>query len=464
MTDVIAGQTVTLLSQWYDFSGGSLVNLDATPSIAITSIATGATALATTTSGVTHPGTGSYGYAWTPASSLAAGAYLATWSGLKSGAPVTATETINVIALYSGTAANFSEEGVCYCTREQVKRALDVKETARSDAQIDRAIRSARQDIDARMNRVFYPTDATKRFDWPNFQYAYPWRLWLDQSELAAIPTSVTSGGVQIPLSACNFEPANSGPPYNYLELRRDQSYSFGVGSTPQRDIAITGTWAGCPADTDPAGQLAAAVSSTTVTSVTVTDGSLVGVGDLLVVDSERMLVTGRASNDTGQTLVSGATTANPGDNAVTVQDGTQVHVDEVIQLDSERMLILDITGNTATVKRAWDGTVLAAHTAGAHVYAFRTLTVRRGMLGTTAATHSNATACSIHHVPALINALAVAEAENRLLQEIAGYARTVRTEASTGNTTSPVSATALNDLRDRAFTAHGRKARQRAV
>jgi len=31
MTDVIAGQPVTLLSQWYDFEGGSLTDLDATP-------------------------------------------------------------------------------------------------------------------------------------------------------------------------------------------------------------------------------------------------------------------------------------------------------------------------------------------------------------------------------------------------------------------------------------------------
>jgi hypothetical protein len=351
----------------------------------------------------------------------------------------------------------------CYCTREQVQRALDIKLTARNNQQIDRAISSARRDIDSHMHRVFYPTDAIKRFDWPNFQYAYPWRLWFDQWELAAIPTAVTSGGVTIPLAACNFEPVNSGPPYNYLELRRDLPYSFGVGSTPQRDVAITGTWAGCAADTSPAGALAAAVSTTTATTVTVTDGSLVGVGDLLIADSERMLVTGRASTDTGQTLASGAATANPGDNALTIPDGTQVHVDEVIQVDSERMLVYDITGNIATVKRAWDGTVLATHSASARIYAFRTLTVRRGMLGTTAATHTTATACTIHSVPALINDLAVAEAENRVLQEIAGYARSMPSDAG-GSKAVQARLDALNDLRDRAYTAHGRKNRIRVI
>jgi hypothetical protein len=462
MTDVIAGQTVTLLAQWFDFSGGALTDLDATPTIAVTSIATGATALAATASGVTHPGTGSYGYAWTPATTLTPGLYLATWSGLKSSAPVTATETITVTAPGTPTGSNPDADGICYATREEVQRALDIKGIASNSAQTDRACRAASRDIDSQMQRVFYPTSTTHYFDWPSFQYAYPWRLWLDQWELADIPTALTSGGVTIPLTACNFEPVNSGPPYTYVELRRDQPYSFGVGSTPQRDIAITGTW-GYTADTKPAGQLAAAVTSTTATSVTVTDGSLVGVGDLLIIDSERMLITGRSSTDTGQTVLAGGTTVSPADNAVTVTDGTQVHVGEALQIDAERMLILDVTGNIATVKRAWDGTVLAAHTVGARIYAFRTLTVQRGQLGTTAATHGNASAASIHRVPALIKDLAVAEAEDQVLQEIAGYARTVPSQS--GNSKSlPASTNALEDLRKRAYGAYGRKARSRVI
>ena len=120
MTDVIAGQTVALLSQWYDFEGGGLTDLDATPTIAVTSVATGATAL-TTTSGVTHPGPGSYGYAWTPAASLTPGTYLVTWSGLKSAAPVTATETVVVVAPASSEDTNTSPEGIWYATREEIK-------------------------------------------------------------------------------------------------------------------------------------------------------------------------------------------------------------------------------------------------------------------------------------------------------------------------------------------------------
>jgi hypothetical protein len=148
MTDVIAGQSVSLLGQFYDFLGGSLTDLDATPTIAVTSIASGTTALAATTGGVTHPGPGSYGYAWTPSSSLTPGDCLVTWSGLKSGAPVTATETVTVYAPASAAATNTSPDGIWYATREEIKAELDVKETARSNARIDRALADATRRVE----------------------------------------------------------------------------------------------------------------------------------------------------------------------------------------------------------------------------------------------------------------------------------------------------------------------------
>lgn len=347
----------------------------------------------------------------------------------------------------------------CYCTREDVQRAPDYKTTARATGKIDRAIQSAARDIDGRMHRVFYPTDATRYFDWPNFQYAYPWRLWLDQWELAGLPTAVTSGGVAIPLEACNFEPVNSGPPFTYLELRRDLSYSFGNGPTPQRDIAITGPY-GHSMATAPAGQLAAAISSTTATTVTVSDGSLVGVGDLLIADTERMLVSGRANTSTGQTVLAGLTTATQADNAITVADGTQLHADKVIQVDSERMIILDVTDDTVTVQRAWDGSVLTTHTVGATIYAPRLLTVARGQLGTAAASHADGLPVSVHRAPSTIRDLAIAVAVDKVRQETGGYTD----PQGTGPGAVKALGKALPDLWDAAVEAYGRKARSRVI
>lgn len=345
----------------------------------------------------------------------------------------------------------------CYCTREDAKRALDINETARNNAQVDRAIDAASRSIEGLLHRVFYNTDATKYFDWPNWQYAYPWRLWLNQNELAATATAVTSGGVTIPVNQIFFEPVNYGPPYSSIELDRSTSNSFGHGSTPQREIAITGTF-GYWSRTVPAGTITASISSTSVTSVSISNANLVGVGDVLTIDSERMLVTDRSMVDT-TVAFTGPTTASAADNVIAVASGTAFAVGEVLLLDSERMLIVDIASNNLVVKRAWDGTVLASHTTGT-IYASRSLTVTRGFGGTTAATHSSSTAISVADIPGLVRQLAVAEAVVSLTQESGAYAAT---QGSSDNAASGFGA-ALPDLRERAVRTYGRKSRSRAI
>ncbi|MEV6181348.1 hypothetical protein [Streptomyces sp. NPDC052015] len=461
MTEVIAGQTVTLLAQFYDFEGGTLTDLDATPSIAITSIATGSTALAATTSGVTHPGTGSYGYAWTPSSALAPGAYLATWSGLKNAAAVTATETITVTAPATAEDTNTSPAGIWYATREDVMRALDVKLTARNSAQIDRALESASRGVEDLCHRRFYPVQATRYFDWPSSQYRPSWRLWLDDNELISL-TTLVSGGVTIPSTDYFLEPNRSGPPYSRIEIDLDSSAAYGGGDTHQRDIQVTGLFGYRNTETQ-VGALAEALdASETAVDVNAATSAVVGVGSIVRVDSERMIVTGRQMLDTGQNVGGSGLTILPNNVTLTVSDGTAFAVDEILLVESERMLIVDIAGNNLTVIRAWDGSVIAAHAAGVDIYAARRLTVRRGALGTTAATHADATSLHRWDPPGLVRDLTIADAINRVLQEQAGYARTSKT--STGAKSVSVETLSLETLRTQTYTAHGRKARLRGV
>ncbi|MEU3851724.1 hypothetical protein [Streptomyces sp. NPDC029554] len=462
MTEVIAGQSVSLLSQWYDFQGGSLTDLDATPTITIVHIATGTTALAATSSGVTHPGAGSYGYAWTPSSALTGGVYLATWAGLKNGNPVTATETITVIAPARSADANTSPHGVWYATREDVMRALDVKLTARSQRQIDRAIESASRSIDDLCHRRFCPVQATRSFDWPGSQYRPSWRLWLDDQELISL-TSITSGGTAISPADVVLYPL-AGPPYNRVETSLGSSAAWGGGDTHQADINITGLF-GYRNDETTVGTLAAAVGTTTATTITVNGAAAaeLGVGSVLRIDSERMLVTNRTMADTGQNVGGSGLTAQQNSVTITVTDGSAFAVDEVLLIESERMLIVDIAGNTLTVQRAWDGSVLAAHAAGVDIYAPRSLTVTRGALGTTAATHADAAPVVRWDPPGLIRDLVIAEAETRITNEQAGYARTRRTGESKSND-QVLSARDLPALREQVYNAHGRKARTRGV
>lgn len=459
MSSVIAGQPLPLLSQWFDFEGGTLTNLDTLPTVSITNIGTGGTAVAATTSGVTHPGTGSYGYTWTPAAALAAGAYLVLWSGLKSGAPVTASETVTVLAAAASEAANTSPHGIWYATREDVKQALDVKETARNDRLVDRALEGASRSVEALCHRRFYPVAATRSWDWPNGQYAASWRLWLDDNELITV-SALTSGGSVLAPGGYLLEPNRSGPPYNRLEINLGTDGAFGGGNTHQRDISITGLY-GYRDDQTTVGALAEALDATeTGVDVDGPTSAAVGVGSIIRVDGERMLVTDRRTLNTGQAVAGSGLAAQANAVAVTVADATVFAIGEVLLVDSERLLIVDIAGNTLTVKRAWDGSVLAAHPAGALIYAARTLTVRRAALGTTAATHAAGTPVNRWEAPGPVRDLVIAEALNTLLQGSSGYARTV----GSGENQREARGRALHELRASVYASHGRKARIRGV
>lgn len=346
----------------------------------------------------------------------------------------------------------------CYASREDVKSALDLFEVIRSNAQIDRAIQDASENIDGAMHRRFYPEDTTKFFDWPNFQWAYPWRIWFDQYDLV-VATTVTSGGNSIPLGSLFFEPANKGPnaPFTYVEINRSTNAAFGQGTTPQHDVAITGTW-GYTAQKAPAGTLAAAVSSASATKITISDGTQLGAGDIAILGTERLLVQDKQATDT-TIAFTGLTTASMADNVLVVADGTQFSVGETLQFDTERCLVTNINGNDLVLKRAWDGSILAAHTSGT-IYADRLLTVARGQLGTTATTYSNGASISRHVPPGMIRNLAVAEALNSILGETSGYARTVGEDANAR----PAGGAGLSGKWAQAIRHYGRKARTAAI
>ena len=343
-----------------------------------------------------------------------------------------------------------------YATREQVKHALDSKATARDDQRIDTAIAAASRGIEGLCHRRFYPVVASRSWDWPNAQGAAAWRLWLDDSELIDL-TSITSGGRPIDTTTVLLEPNRTGPPYNRIELNLGDSAAFGGGPTTQRDITITGLW-GYRDDESPAGTAATGAGST-ATSLTVTDAASVGVGTVLRAGTERLIVTGRRMADTGQSLQADLATAA---SAVTVQvaDGSGYQVGEVLLVDGERMLIVDIAANTLVVKRAWDGSVLAAHTTGATIHAPRTLTVTRGALGTAAAGITAGDPLVRWDPPPLVNELCVAEALVIVLQGSAGWART----AGTGEAQREVTGRGLAQLRDQMYTVHGRHLRHRSV
>src|SRR5262249_53292501 len=139
---------------------------------------------------------------------------------------------------------------------------------------------------------------------WPNFQTTYPWKVYFDERELADVTTTVpvvVSGGTNIPNADLFFGPWNYSPPFTFMEINRSSNSSFGHGDTPQREISVQGAF-GYQDIFRTAGTLAVALSDTTGTTAVVSNGSAVGVGDVLLCGTERFLVTDKNWYSTSQT------------------------------------------------------------------------------------------------------------------------------------------------------------------
>lgn len=351
--------------------------------------------------------------------------------------------------------------GIFYATREDVRSALSSASTARDDAQIDRAIESGSRAVDDLCQRDFAPVLDTRYKDWPSQQRARSWRLWLDRDEVISLD-ELTSAGVPIPDTDYYLEPASFGPPYNRVETRLDRPSAFDSGATHQRAISLRGLF-GYRDDTRPAGTLTAGITTTTQTTISTDDLGACGVGSLIRVGDERLTVTGKNIGDTGQTLQA-PLAAKKDAVLVDVADGTRFHRGDVITLGAESMLVRSIAANRLTVDRAYDATLLAAHTADA-IWAPATLTVARAAAGTTAATATNGAALSRWVPPAQARTLTIAEAMCTLLSEQAGYARTVRSQAGTGTRSVAAVTTERDTLRKQVADSRlCRKIRTRAV
>lgn len=287
-----------------------------------------------------------------------------------------------------------------YTTRELAKDAVGLK-GGDLDALMGSYIQAASEGIEAFLGRRFIPETGTKYFRWPpRIGGGYV----LDLGDLDLIACTKLEAKAQdttpTEIVAADYfeEPVNSGPPYSRIEIDLSSSAAFEPGDTPQRSIAVTGRW-GYGEDTLAAGALAEADDGAE-TELDVTDSSLIGVGDTILIGTEALFVSAKALLDTTANT-SAALTASKPETTVAVNDGTLVKQGETITIDSERMLIESISVNNLTVERAYDGTVLAAHSNPSDVYAPRTLTLVRAVNGTTAAAHLIAAAIVKYAPPA---------------------------------------------------------------
>jgi hypothetical protein len=348
---------------------------------------------------------------------------------------------------------------IMYATREDVRHAVDEAGASRDAMEIDRALAAATEKINGALKRDFAPWTGTKYFDWPNLDTTV-FRVYLDIDAQLIRLDSLTSGGVPIDVAKVNLEPNTDGPPYNIIEVNRDTVGSYLQGNTFQRSIAAVGLW-GFDLVEKASGTLSGTLSSGAAT-FTLPAGTGVGVGTILRLDSERVIVTELASVATGQVCLS-ALADDDADRLMTVADPTQFGLREVISMGAEQCEVLDIQGTTLVLRRAVSGSLLTTH-AGDAIYAQRLASIDRGQLGTAAASHSGAAVLNRHMFPPLIRQYAIAEALIELSMQASSYARTRPAAGGIGGRGVPLAETGPVDIREQALSAYGRYGRARAI
>ena len=353
--------------------------------------------------------------------------------------------------------------GVWYATRESVKASLEVNTTSYADPLIDRKLDGSSRSVEEQMHRRFYPELKTVKFDYPNWSYSPAWRLWLDDNEI------VTKDGLILQCGGTTIDnddiilrrsDGRNEPPYTHLELLTSSAAAFGGGPTFQESTVLTALY-GYQYDWLAGGELSAGINSsvTTVDLLPLNSYFDVGVGSLIMVGTERMLVTNRRLLDTTQNLQTTMDARNA-DTIVDVTDGSTFAPDEIILIDAERMRIVDIAGNNLIVERAFDGTNVASHAGGADIYSMRRFTVQRGALGSTAAAHSSGDDVSVFQYPGLVEELANAETIVMLEQASGAYATTV----GSGDSGRDSAGKGLPEIQARCWNAHARKSRIGAI
>ncbi len=342
---------------------------------------------------------------------------------------------------------------VAYCTREDVQRSLNLADIPRLNTRVDQAIMTGAHQIHGLLHRVFYPNTKTVLFDQPEAG-----NLWLYELELSAAPTQILSGTKAMTIGTDVFLRPKSGPPYRWLEASSGGTVFWQSVNTPQAAISITGDY-GYPTNPVAVGTTGASIDGVSST-LTLNDSSVIGVGSLLLIGTERLIVSDKTMSATGATL-GGNLTTSKSEVSIPVSNGALINPGELILIDSERMQVEYVVGNVLTVDRAVNGSALATHTTGATISAGRTATVLRGRLGTTAAAHSSASPITALRAPSLISELNLAYAINNQQGAAGTYARSLETDVAT---LYKDKGRGVLDLENDAYQAYGRKARGRAV
>lgn len=243
---------------------------------------------------------------------------------------------------------------------------------------------------------------------------------------------SITNDGTALTANDYIEQPSGrhwANGPFSFLDVD-DEATNLGFWINEEDGVVCTMNWGLF----DLTRRLTATVGTTqsdSASTLIASNGAAVSPGMVLKIGSEWMYVDSTYTTPANITTL-GAAITDANTQTVTLADGSLVNVGEIIRVDVEQMRVRDVGGNTALVTRGWNGTPKATHGNGATVSVYRTFNVTRGVNGSTAAEHTSGTVIDQQCAPDDINSLC-RKIAGRMLKDAQGGFSGVVGDPNTG-------------------------------
>lgn len=268
-----------------------------------------------------------------------------------------------------------------YCTADELVRDMATQEGIRSVGLSDR-IKEASKAIQGKFGS-FIPIQETRTF---TAEYDMDVDKSLPISALLEVQSIKVNGYA---ITDYCLQPIQrhwlNGP---YSMVQRDLGFSKGD------EIEITGLW-GLYNETEEI-DLSVSQATDSEKTVVVTNGGLISLGMVLLIDSEQeYVISGNGSKRSpsptkATSLLNGAITDIASEQILLVDNGSEFFEGEVLRINSEDILIDRVSGNELTVQRGWNESLIKSHLDDAEIYVYRTFGVVRAVNGTIAAAHTS--------------------------------------------------------------------------
>lgn len=301
-----------------------------------------------------------------------------------------------------------------FCTVDEIYEGSDSR-GAWNEARVFEKVMAASQFLAMRAGR-FLPVIETRTMGAPRLSA----RIFLSFPVTSI--TSIVNSGVSLSGSDYILMPDGKhwdNGPYSMIEAAPDAS-NISAWDVDADGISITGKFGKFDASELLSATLGAAISSTTASSMRVSDGAQVSPGMVVLLGTEWVFVRATAAPVSAVTTLGAALDAK--DEIITVADGSLLHVGEIIRIGVEQARVLDINSNTVALQRGWNKTTKTTHTSGSAVDVYRNFTIERGVNGSTAATHLVNATIYRQVVPEDVNGLARKIATRMLKDASGGY------------------------------------------